>query len=473
MDKHLVERQRRLFEITEEFFWTATGENVESFSKRGPFAEVVRSRADVLGRRGINAFSNFEERIRPYYAETWQNAFRDARNAAGMKLVLGGTSRFLGEQLSAVRKMALYSDTILIPDPLLPWFETERPEEKFRHMNLLQSAFWLLHLKPLVDRDLPYPAILVFPSWEKGLEAKDPTTRERQLGLVAAVVGNCTGRSFGDFTEVVAFATNSPAEFLRVIDQAQLFIAPGANEPEPIDIGIVRYRDHLATWRTDSHTAELLSLPHSLLVVNALLERLGPQYHLLENADELAAQPMMANLVHWHYHKLVARTFEGRLSTRGMLSAKTVAILRALDEPSNEWLGNVPIASLAELRSNNENEAFRKRMAEYTDTLHAADIDDLDRVAAEVGRGIAALIVDHKKEVRRIAEDHQLAYSATLAGGVVTLAAMYAPALAPFVDGLHAPLALAGAYAHTKQKELLERRRAARSLTGVLAAANK
>ena len=180
---------------------------------------------------------------------------------------------------------------------------------------------------------------------------------------------------------------------------------------------------------------------------------------------------MMCNSAHWHYHKLISRAFESKLESRGSLSAKTIAVLRALDQPSTEWLGNVPIPSLVELRSNNENEHFRRRIAEYTVALHDADLDDLDRVAAEVGRGIAGLIVDHKKEVRRIAEDYQLAYAKTLAGGVVTLAAMFVPALAPYVGGLHAPLAIAGAYATSKREELLAKRRAARSLTGVLAAA--
>src|SRR5262249_10832466 len=58
--------------------------------------------------------------------------FSDCKQLGGMGLVLGGSRRFKRTQLDAVATAALYSDTVLIPDPVLPWLlETEREEEKF------------------------------------------------------------------------------------------------------------------------------------------------------------------------------------------------------------------------------------------------------------------------------------------------------------------------------------------------------
>lgn len=471
MDSKVIERQRRLFSIVDEFFQRATGDDVSTFAARGAFDEVVRERATFLGRRGSSAYTWFEQQLRSLYSETWRDVFRDARNTGGMKLVLGGSSRFSGSHFASVRKMLLYADSILIPDPLLPWLETERKEERFRHVNLLEQSFWLLHLKPLVDVDLPYPAVLVFPSWEKGLEERDAITQEGQFALTAAVVGHHLGYRFGHLDELKAFAIDHSSEFLEGVDKARLFLAPGADSPEPLEIGIRRYWDHVRTWRTEEHVASLKQFPESVLVLYAIMERLGPQYHLLENAEELAGQPMMCVEAHWYYHKLIAQTFEGQLVSQGSLSPNTIAVLRSLDRPAHEWLGNVPMSSLVDMRRNNENEQFRKRLAAHTADLHTAALDDLDRVAAEVGRGIAGLVADHKNEVRRIADTYGLKHVQTLAGGVVTAAALFAPALAPFVGGLHAPVAIAGRYAHTKMQERLEKGRAARSLTGVLALA--
>lgn len=471
MHSQLIARQRRLFELAEEFFTRVTGDSIDSFSARGSFDDVIPRRAEIFARRGEVAFPWFEHEARSLYSADWRSLLHDARDAAGLKLVLGGSSRLSRSHIKSVRKMLLYTDCVLVPDPVLPWLETDRTEERFRHVHLLEQVFWLLHLKPFVDADLPYPAVLVFPSWEKGLEKYDASTQERQMALTTSVVNQHIGASFHDIDELREFALAKPTELLTAIDKSKIFLAPGADAVESLDAGIERYWDHIRTWRSSAHIAALGKLPRSILALNALMERLAPQYHLLENAEELRAQPMMALPAHWHYHRLIVETFEGQLVHAGSLSQSTISTLRALNHPGNDWLGNVPIKSLVTLRENNENEAFRKALSAYTSDLHEADVENIDRIAGEVGRGLAAMIVAHRREVRRIADEYKLEYSKTLAAGVVTAAAMFMPALAPFVGGLVAPFALAGAYAYSKSKESAAKQRAARSLVGVLATA--
>jgi hypothetical protein len=472
MHDQLVARQRRLFTILEEFFQRATGDNVMKFAARGPFAAVVRERAESIATRGFQAFQWFEDNVRPLYTETWQEVFQAARALGGMKLVLGGSSRFSSSHLGSVRKMLLYADSILIPDPILPWLESERKEERFRSALLLEQAFWLLQLKPFIDSDLPYPAVIVFPSWEKQLEDKDPITQQRLFDLTTSVIGHHIGKGFNSFDELKQFALKQSHEFVEGVDQSRLLWAPGANSSEPLVEGIARYWRYKEEWGSTEHLQELRKIPEPLIIINAIMERIAPQYHVLENAEELAAQPMMTIPAQWHYHEMISRSFEGGLVEKGALSVETVAILRSLNHVSSEWLGNVPTPALVELRRNNENERFRKALAEHTSQLHESTLADLDFVAAQVGRGMASLISEHRKEVAKIAEQYQLNYSKILAGGIVTAAALFAPALAPFVGGLHAPLAIAGSYAHSKRQELLEKGRSLRSLTGVLAVAD-
>jgi hypothetical protein len=118
---------------------------------------------------------------------------------------------------------------------------------------------------------------------------------------------------------------------------------------------------------------------------------------------------------------------------------------------------------------------FRRAVDACTASLHEATIDDIDRVAGEVARALASLVADHQREVRRIQEDFSLRHAKTLAGAVVTAAALFTPALAPFTDVIApaAPIALAGKYLADKREERLSMRRATRSLTGVLAAARR
>ena len=91
--------------------------------------------------------------------------------------VLGGSSSFKASQFNSVTQSLLYADTILIPDPVMPWIESDRKEERFRNIRMLEAVFGILHIKPLVDAEFRYPAVMVFPSWEKLLEHNDAQTQ--------------------------------------------------------------------------------------------------------------------------------------------------------------------------------------------------------------------------------------------------------------------------------------------------------
>jgi hypothetical protein len=92
-----------------------------------------------------------------------------------------------------------------------------------------------------------------------------------------------------------------------------------------------------------------------------------------------------------------------------------------------------------------------------------------------VGRGIAALLSDHKNKVRGIRDKYEQSYTELAVaglGGWITLAATFMPTLAPFLSAIPT-LGLAGKYALDKTGEIAEGRQATRSLTGVLATAHE
>lgn len=465
-------RQREFFEILDDFFQDATGERPQEFAEIEKFGEAIHDKGQRFAPRVIPAFTRAVERLKKFYSEGKSTTFEQARAQGGMKLVLGGGSRFTSSHLASVRKMALYADTILVPDPVLPWLEVERTEEKFRHINLLQAAFYLLRLKPLVDADLAYPAVMVFQSWEKSLEKNDSITKQGIEGLILGFFSQFMSRPFANAQELLDFVRSSGPEFLREVECRQLFIAPNGNIGEPLSKAIPRYKSEIRTWRSEEMNRELSKYSDAELVWLGICERVSPQYHLLENAEGLDAQPMLCLQPHWHYYNLCAEMFEGRLVSENLLSPETVSSLRALSHPSMNWLGNVPVDAIAELREKNENEEFRKRLSNYTSALHSAFLNDIDKVAREVSRGIATLISDHRNEVRRIEEKYRPKYTKTAVVAWTTLAATFAPALAPFLASV-APLALAGKYVFDKLEERTERRQASKSLTGILAAAQQ
>lgn len=140
-----VTNQRELFALFDEFFQRATGKTAKEFAALDQFSETVPS----LKSRASKVEKAFEWGIPclyDLYKRQKTDLFVAAGQQGGLKAVLGGSGRFGKTQLSAVRRLILYVDTVLIPDPILAWIETDRPEEQFRHVHLLEAMFFVLRL---------------------------------------------------------------------------------------------------------------------------------------------------------------------------------------------------------------------------------------------------------------------------------------------------------------------------------------
>lgn len=465
--------QRDFFILLDELFTRVTGRSYSDFATIEGFGDEIRKNAVSLSRRMKNEWNPAIQQLDSHYGQCGTTTLRAAKQLGGLKLVLGGGSRFTGTQLSSVARVLLYADTVLIPDPVLPWFEADRIEERFRHVLMLQQIFTLLHLKPLIDAELEVPPVFVFQSWEKSLAGRDLFTQESTKQLAMGVLSTRSGRQFRDFTEVKNFAIEHTPEFMQAVEAGQLLVGPGGTVGQPINVAIEEYLTAGRTWRSAEFQAKIETLPKPLTVLLAIMERLEPQYHLMENSDELGAQPFVCIAAQSHYYELCSEFFLQRLRNNSLMSDDTVRTVSAMQQPILSWLSNVQMEALVELRRNNENEKFRQHLQGYVHDLHAAGIEDLDRVAAEVSRGISSLIAANDAELRRIQEKYQRKYLQDATVGVAALAVALVPTLAPFLGDAAAPLIVAGKYVWDKIEERSERNSLGRSLMGILARAKR
>jgi hypothetical protein len=468
----VVDYCRGLFARIEEFFVRATGQSASEFATVDTFGQMIHTRARDIAPRGEAAFTWLDTEVRSWVAKRGNKAFSAARQLGGMKLVLGASSRFLGSELNSVTTASLYSDTVLISDPVMPWLERHRTEERFQHVLVLQAAHTLLHLKPLVDADLPYPAIVVFPSWEKLLEEHDQETQVGISRLVADVCAHHLGEPLSTMEEVIDYSNRNPERFCRAVDRAHLFVAPGGDVNGPLADAMERYKTEMQTWRSHEWNAQFQELPQHLQILNGILERLSPFYHFLENAQEFSGDPLMCIEQHVHYFRLLSETWSARLEAMGILQSKTKMLADSVGSRRLEWLGGVPMEMVVALRLEKENEVFRHRLTQAIERLHCAQFPDIERVTAEVCHEIDSMVGDHVRDLRRIRRKYAKVHGQTAALAIGAAVAALMPALAPFL-GSTVPFALAVKYGHDKVTELTERRALARSLVGVLAAARE
>lgn len=471
------ELNRDLFLHFREIFEGFTGASVDDFVPAGSeFGEAIRALGERLkANRGfaVERFGKGQQAIaalQSHYSRAENVRLLAARDAGGMKFVLGGgSSSFSQSSVAATRSMLLYCDAVLIPDPVLPWLEVARSEERFANVRMLENIFSILKLAPLIDAELPEVPIIVFPSWEKSLEERDEATRDGQELMALRFFSHFCDAKFEDLREVMAYATTEGESLLATVEKHSLYVAAGGKPGERLGDAIRRQRAEYERYRQGEHLELLRAASDAELVATGILERLAPQFHATDNAESLRASPLFSLPVQWHYFRLLQRAsgIEPEVSSS---AANTAA---ALTQDSLKWLGNVPVPDLIELRKRMENGHFRSKIGEYVAVLGDAASADGPRVAREVERGISALLVEHQNEVRRIAEEYERKHTTTMVAGWLTLAASFATML-PFEPALvtgAGALGLLAKYLGDKGSEVAHHRQHRRTLLGALAAA--
>jgi hypothetical protein len=468
---------RELFVRLEEVFFRLCGYSTAKMMKASPRFRTayLKKRAGVV--KWTKSFGDFRQEVedvldslRAYLGSTNVQRWQGAAALPGLKLVCGGKQSFTASEERAARSMLLYCDTVLIPDPVLPFIETlmvgEPPERNYLP-RLLEQIFYLQKLRPLVEAELPFPAIAVFPSFEKSLEQKDPVTQDSLEQQLLGLFSHFIGIGFEDFEELDDLRRKDPARLVSAIASNRLLLATGQEEFEGAATWI---RQNYGERLSDEMRSRMDSLDDLQLAVQYIQDQLVPQHHLKENAESLNASPLIAADTQWHYF-LILRQVEREILVRyGIVRPETVELIEALNTPSLRWLGNVPIDALVDLRLGLQNDSFRKKLHDQMDELGRADGENLDAVTAKVSRAIGKMIAEHESDAKAIAEKYRTKHAQTVVATWMTAGASFA-AILPLT--VAAALGVASKYGADKVGEILDLRANRKALFGVLAAASK
>jgi hypothetical protein len=473
--------QCELFDLYERLFRGL----VELESAQVSSVSEIKARLLVRVKRGddFSGYNAIVDELGKFYSTNASSMFSAAKEIGGIKSVSGGQRSFGPSALAATRISGLYCDTQLIPDPIYP-FLTGELHLNAAPLQLAIALFHILPLRPLVEARLPEPPIFVFPSFEQVLAERDAITQAGIASLVLKVVTPVCNGTLSSIDELFEYAKNHESDFLRAVNQVQLFIPPGANVGaiKSTDESIKWYLNELKGLRSEKMLSMLAKLPPGVILLNGILERIGPIFHLLENASELSAQPLLNQEVHWHYFEKCARAESLELINKKILPQESLDILRALQDESLTWLANIPIEGLTELRRNMEHVELREQLKKCTAQLVSAGEAEMPEMIREVRHGLELLVQRQQKAMKDIEARYSPRKWAAATGGafsVVAAASMYfMPALAA-ATGVSAPIAstIAGvaggglALAKEWTGEIVEKKKARKSMLGLLAAA--
>jgi len=477
----MTDAQSELFRLFAKLFAALTGRAVELIATEQEIKDRMIWRFTHEPDAMATASNAVFDELVAYYNANAVQLFQHAKTLGGMRLVTGGQRAFGPSALNAVRITGLYADTQLVPDPIHPFLSADL-NLNAKHLQLAHALYYILQLRPLVDAELPVPPVFVFPSFEESLEERDAHTKYGIEQLAVRMIQPLCNGAVTSMEELFDYARKTDKPFAQALLASGLFIPPGGQPTQQLglDEAAKAYISGLEGIRSERMLTKMKTLPTSVLLLNGVLERLRPHYHLLENARELGAQPLLSQHVHWHYFEKCAQANAEDLRRRNVLSEQAFQTLRAVQDDSLSWLATIPVQALAELITNNEHRWLREELNKFTGQLAGGGAIDTNDMVREVNHGLASLVQRQLKAMsdieRKYAPKKMAAYFGGGAGLTVAAAAAFLPSLSPLL-GVALPVAAAAAaigsaalgFGKERIGEQVEKRQAERSMLGVLA----
>jgi hypothetical protein len=475
------EVQVELFALFSSFFSALTGRSVDLINDVSEIKQRLMWRVKYQPDVFAGSVNRVAEELSEFYNCHSTSIYQHAKTFGGMRLVTGGQRQFGPSALNAVRITGLYADTQLIPDPIYPFISSDLNLNAV-HLQLAIQLFHILQLRPLVDAQFPVPAVFVFPSFEEVLERNDAHTKLGLEELAIRLISPLCRGQIQSLEELVDYSNKQETAFLDALMPSGLFIPPGGKLGIQLSAAEAasQYLKELEGIRSPLILDQMKRVSTGPLLLNGVLERIRPQYHLFENSSELGAQALLSQPVHWHYFEKIAQANARDLRSKNVISDQALQTLHAIQDDSLSWLANIPVKTLAQLISNNEHRWLREELNKYTSQLASTGPIDTNEMIKEVSHGLASLVQRQRKSLKDIELKYAPKKAAVLTGSIMgaglVASAVMLPLLSPFLAVGVPTVALAGAasgaligFGKEKIGEVVEKRHAGQSMLGVLA----
>lgn len=339
--------QPSLFDLFAKLFSALTGRAFELVANTQEIKERLTKRFEHEFDAVAQATNSAVNELAAFYDSHGVALFNHAKTLGGMRLVTGGQRSFGPSALNAVRITGLYADTQLVPDPVYPYLAANL-NLNAKHLQLAITLFHILQLRPLVDAELPVPPVFVFPSFEEGLEQRDAHTKLGIERLALRMVAPCCDGTVASIDDLFEYAEKHGDPFAQSLLANGLFIPPGGAVRQQLGVeeAARAYIAGLEGMRSAKMLEAMKAMPTGVLLLNGVIERIRPHFHLLENASELGAQPLLSQPAHWHYFEKCAQLNAEDLRRKSVLSEQAFQTLRAVQDDSLSWLAKISVDTL-------------------------------------------------------------------------------------------------------------------------------
>lgn len=341
------------------------------------------------------------------------------------------------ETFDYLKRVGLYSDTIIVNDPILSELLTLEKRQTGEIASFLPVAYWARHLLAIEDlfsSDLNTPICTLAPSHvfslerEGILESTDCFLDETVARLFASDIFQYEFRSKQELMDFLSHLKNFD-EFITLAKKRELLVNP---EGEPVDEKFLQ--ELRENWEHKYNRA--LSFPDSLYMLLRGRQTMLT-YDLVVNGKIASNFITDFKGIFSHFlwqakndNKLVFDHLEKKPLSKDML------ILNALQLEELKWLGNIPLGKLKKMRERGELQEMRDVLRQNVKDIHDVNDEEFVEVGRQVKYNLEEAFKRHDSNVKELNEKFKRRYA--ISGATVVVSGSLG-----MVSALFPPLTLA------------------------------
>lgn len=419
---------RPYFDWLEELFGHLAGEAARNEVSAD---EIARDYLSDSGRREhfrSLLMSEVCEKVVEFWKENHNVVTSELNSIPGLKARFGGD---LGPQLKdhLFARTGVYFDTVVVPDPLLRVATLPEEGDKNRDFYFLKYAIAQIQFKEVYLSDV-IPPIAALVGEPLLIEGKGSTDEVFSLARVdsVAIANELYDQKFDSFDEVREFLSKFPSveEAVKEFARPELFLL---NEYVPLDPLSQIEHDKKRTdrdWDTEKLPGEWHG-PRRLLHI--LFGRMSQANDILQAAYMQGAHPLVQAPVSFHWLTLKIRTNQKLLGEQLGLNPNLELIkTNALLAKNLEWLGNVPLHSLIELRTKGRLSEIRALINQGFNAFSNIPLLDIERVSNQIDYNLSVALEQHNEKVDLLNHELKSELAISIPTLLISVVAAFQPA---------------------------------------------
>jgi hypothetical protein len=448
----LQEVQSRYFEILDQNF----GSLYSGMKRRGLNPQNVANSLATQD-EAVNAFMSDLDDFTAGLADFWDFhgpiVELHLRERHTLKTVFGGDV-FPSYTSNIACSVGLYSDTIVLPDPLhrlTTYKAVMQPKGLFR--LAIKHALNVMSYRDLALAELDVPIVVVSPDY-----IADATYRSVMQNAAQADLLRHFSAIFG-----IRFSSQAELdEFLKVFSDFDSLLKR-ANEPSRILFdaeSIAPLSEQFRSYKEDFLKGDEAASKPGYVLKHMVLGRLLVANDAAQRAVQFSGNPLIDAPTSWRYFQW-KNEYHERVSRAEPDARRDVLISKALslDGGEQRMLSGIPPESLIELRKNGALGELRDLICRGVEDVDAASESDLASVAAHVIENIDNAFAEHAKQLQNLTTSRLKFYGSDVSRWITVGGLSIAAAAIPELRWL-AILGAGGAVlGASKPEELLARHR--------------